>query len=52
MATHPGAYVRGIRQLPELDLRVPEGYELRSIVRMTSGSGGTIGGRSTGRVPT
>jgi len=27
MATHPGAYVRGIRQLPELDLRVPEGYE-------------------------
>jgi hypothetical protein len=27
MAAHPGAYVRGMRQVPDLDLRVPEGYE-------------------------
>jgi len=27
MAAHPGAYVRGIRQVPELYLRVPEGDE-------------------------
>jgi hypothetical protein len=28
MAAHPGAYVRGMRQAPDLDLRVPEGYEV------------------------
>jgi|SRR5215472_13535289 len=28
MAAHPGAYVRGMRQTPDLDLRVSEGYEV------------------------
>jgi hypothetical protein len=27
MAAHPGAYVRGMRQAVDLDLRIPEGYE-------------------------
>jgi hypothetical protein len=28
MAAHPSAYVRGMRQGPDLDLRVPEGYDV------------------------
>jgi lambda repressor-like predicted transcriptional regulator len=27
MAAHPGAYVRGVRQIPELDLGNPDGYQ-------------------------
>lgn len=27
MAAHPGAYVRVMRQAPDFDLRVPEGYD-------------------------
>ncbi len=27
MSAHPGAYVRGMREAPDLDLRVAEGYE-------------------------
>jgi hypothetical protein len=27
MAAHPGAYVRVMRHAPDLDLRVPEGYQ-------------------------
>jgi hypothetical protein len=28
MAAHPGAYVRGMRQVRDFDLRAPEGYEV------------------------
>lgn len=28
MAAHPGAYVRAMRQAPDFELRVPEGYDV------------------------